>query len=45
MIALSTTQFILWGIVIGLLLGLTFGLRKLIVLERRIIALHGKKKR
>ena len=43
MVALSTTQFILWGIVIGLLLGLTFGLRKLILLERKIIALHGKK--
>ncbi len=45
MVALSPTEFILWGAVIGLLLGLTFGLRKLILLERKIIALHRKKKR
>jgi hypothetical protein len=44
MVALSPTEFILWGAVIGLLLGLTFGLRKLIVLER-IILKSNKKKR
>jgi hypothetical protein len=35
--ALSTTEFILWGAVLGLLLGIVFGLRQLIVLERRIL--------
>ena len=40
--ALSTTEFILWGAVLGLLLGIVFGLRRLIVLERRI--LKGKRK-
>ncbi|MEK9635090.1 MAG: hypothetical protein VW079_00230 [Candidatus Woesearchaeota archaeon] len=40
--ALSTTEFILWGAVLGLLLGIVFGLRQLIVLERRI--LKGKRK-
>jgi len=40
--ALSTTEFILWGAVLGLLLGIVFGLRQLIVLER--IILKGKRK-
>jgi len=40
--ALSTTEFILWGAVLGLLLGIVFGLRQLIVLERRIV--KGKRK-
>jgi len=44
MVALSPTEFILWGAVIGLLLGLTFGLRKLIVLERMILKSHKKKR-
>jgi hypothetical protein len=44
MVALSPTEFILWGAVIGLLLGLTFGLRKLIVLERMILKSKNKKR-
>lgn len=44
MVALSPTEFILWGAVIGLLLGLTFGLRKLIVLERMILKSNKKKR-
>tara|TARA_B100001105_G_scaffold249786_1_gene237257 strand:- start:523 stop:657 length:135 start_codon:yes stop_codon:yes gene_type:complete len=44
MVALSPTEFILWGAVIGLLLGLTFGLRKLIVLERMILKSKKKKR-
>jgi len=44
MVALSPTEFILWGAVIGLLLGLTFGLRKLIVLERMVLKSKNKKR-
>ena len=44
MVALSPTEFILWGAVIGLLLGLTFGLRKLMVLERMILKSKNKKR-
>tara|TARA_B100000953_G_scaffold205759_1_gene169706 strand:- start:272 stop:406 length:135 start_codon:yes stop_codon:yes gene_type:complete len=44
MVALSPTEFILWGAVIGLLLGLTFGLRKLIILERMILKSKKKKR-
>ena len=44
MVALSPTEFILWGAVIGLLLGLTFGLRKLVILERMILKSKKKKR-
>ena len=40
--ALTTTEFILWGAVLGLLFGIVYGLRQLIVLERKI--LKGKRK-